>query len=104
MIFAAANPFTKSDSTAYCSVYGRRYYHTAGNRGAHAKRRLEHDDTARTRSLRDHAGQLFCAEIIGGLMRADISSRTSKDIRAQLFEHVQYYAHPILRQATDTGA
>jgi ATP-binding cassette subfamily B protein len=32
----------------------------------------------------------FLCEIIGGLMRADISSRTSKDIRAQLFEHVQY--------------
>ena len=32
----------------------------------------------------------FLCEIIGGLMRADISSRTSKDIRAQLFDHVQY--------------
>ena len=29
-------------------------------------------------------------EIIGGLMRAEISSRTSRDIRAQLYEHVQY--------------
>ncbi len=32
----------------------------------------------------------FLCEIIGGLMRADISSQTSKDIRAQLFDHVQY--------------
>ena len=29
-------------------------------------------------------------EIIGGFMRADISSETSKDIRTQLFQHVQY--------------
>ncbi len=29
-------------------------------------------------------------DIIGGFMRADISSQTSKDIRAQLFHHVQY--------------
>ena len=29
-------------------------------------------------------------EIIGGFMRAEISSRTCKDIRTQLFQHVQY--------------
>ena len=32
----------------------------------------------------------FLFEIIGGFMRAEISSRTSKDIRTQLFQHVQY--------------
>ena len=29
-------------------------------------------------------------EIMGGFMRADVSSRTCQDIRAQLFRHVQY--------------
>ena len=29
-------------------------------------------------------------EIIGGFIRADVSSRTCKDIRTQLFQHVQY--------------
>ena len=32
----------------------------------------------------------FLFEVIGGFMRADISSQTSKDIRTQLFQHVQY--------------
>ncbi len=32
----------------------------------------------------------FLFEIIGGFMRAEISSRTSKDIRTQLYQHVQY--------------
>ncbi len=32
----------------------------------------------------------FLCEISGGLLRAHISSRTCKDIRGQLFQHVQY--------------
>ena len=32
----------------------------------------------------------FCFEIMGGLLRSDVSSRTCKDIRTQLFQHVQY--------------
>ena len=41
----------------------------------------------------------FLFEIIGGFLRADISSQTNKDIRTQLFQHVQVYAAAILRQA-----
>ena len=32
----------------------------------------------------------FLFEIISGLMRAEVSSQTSKDIRGQLYQHVQY--------------
>ena len=32
----------------------------------------------------------FLFEVIGGLLRSDVSSRTCKDIRTQLFQHVQY--------------
>ena len=32
----------------------------------------------------------FLCETIGGLLRAHVSSRTCKDIRTQLFQHVQY--------------
>ncbi|MCE2393320.1 ABC transporter ATP-binding protein [Candidatus Poribacteria bacterium] len=32
----------------------------------------------------------FLFEIMGGLLRSDVSSRTCKDIRTQLFQHVQY--------------
>ena len=32
----------------------------------------------------------FLFEIISGFLRADVSSKTSKDIRAQLYQHVQY--------------
>ena len=32
----------------------------------------------------------FLCEISGGLLRAHVSSRTCKDIRGQLFQHVQY--------------
>ena len=33
---------------------------------------------------------IFLCEIIGGFLRADVASKTSKDIRAQLYQHVQY--------------
>ena len=32
----------------------------------------------------------FLCEIISGLLRADVSSQTSRDIRSQLYQHVQY--------------